>query len=64
MKEEKKYTFMDKFFFSPIASLLLIISLILNFFFGEGIFLILAGFSLLWIIFKWIDFKDKHSLKH
>lgn len=55
-----KYTFLDRFLLSPIATIILIMSLIVSVF-GIPLFLGVALFSVLWITFRWEDYQIKKS---
>lgn len=58
----KKYKFYDRFLFSPIASIILIISLPLYFFTRGWLWAIAAGLSLIYITFKWMDVEAGHKI--
>jgi hypothetical protein len=54
-----KYNWIDRFYVSPIASILFFSSLALGIFISK-LFWIASLFSLLWIYFRWIDFEQKY----
>ncbi len=59
----RKSKFFDKFFLSPIASLILIISIILAVTLKGSLWYLLAGLSLMWILFKKVDYDAGVGLK-
>ncbi|HLC86702.1 MAG TPA: hypothetical protein VJH65_00280, partial [Candidatus Nanoarchaeia archaeon] len=60
--KEKKHKFTDRFFLSPIASFILIISLVLYFITDGWLWPLLVGISLIYIIFKWLDFEIEYKV--
>ena len=55
---EKELKFTDKFFLSPKATLVLICSIILGIVSGGGLWYIISGISIMWIISTEMKYKS------
>lgn len=51
----------DKFFLSPIATLILIVSIILSIILKGGLWFIISFISLVWIIFRSREYEENKS---